>query len=191
VELNSAFYVRKWAPEMSTRAACPTSSSLRSWLDCPALTTLEDRGEIQSICKDFYQVRQGRIWSRSYKSPPPSSPPDRFRFSSAKHNWSANLTFLTTTHVIYVKFDVLDHTLCHSCQIRHSWSDFVSIMSNFYVLDQILWFMSNLTSWLDLMSFMSNSTFLISPCVIHVKFDLLDYTSCHSCQIWRCWPTRM
>jgi hypothetical protein len=43
---------------------------------------------------DFYQVRQGRTWSRSYKSPsppppspppPPPSPPTRFRILVLLH----------------------------------------------------------------------------------------------------------
>jgi hypothetical protein len=33
--------------------------------------------QFSAMQTDFYQVRQGRSWSRSYKSP--SSPPTRFR----------------------------------------------------------------------------------------------------------------
>jgi hypothetical protein len=40
----------------------------------------KDRGKIGGDFGDFYQVRQGRTWSRSYKSPspPPSPSPQNF-----------------------------------------------------------------------------------------------------------------
>jgi hypothetical protein len=54
------------------------------------------------VDQDFYQVRQGRTWSRSYKSPspPPSpSPPTRFRILVFLHfiNFAIFLTTVLTT----------------------------------------------------------------------------------------------
>jgi hypothetical protein len=166
-----------------------------------------------------------RLWSKSYISP--SSPPsllfliltvsDFPAFSSIHHEWPANLTFSTKTHVIHIKYDARDRISSNSCQISKSWPNIMSVMSfmsfmsfmpfmsittfltkpyvihvKFDILDQISFHSSQeRLSWPNLMSFMSNAPFLIRPQVINVKFDVLDHISCHSCDIWRSWKYLM
>jgi hypothetical protein len=112
----------------------------------------------------FYQMWQGRIWSRNYKSPSSPSSSDRFRFSN---------------------FDFLDQTLCHLCQFWHFWPKSIAIISimMFFTRYHVIYNFLRQTSysschiwhfWPDLMSFMSNLTFLTTKQTNLHKFSFCD-----------------
>jgi hypothetical protein len=93
--------------------------------------------------------------------------------------------------LIYINFDFLDQTFLLSCQIRLSWSNFMSFMSNstfiyvkFDFLDHTSYYSWQIWhSWPTLVSVMWKLTFLTKYQVIHVIFDVLHQILFHSCQI--------
>jgi hypothetical protein len=94
----------------------------------------------------FYQVRQGRTWSRSYKSPssspPPPSPPTRFRILVFLHffNFAIFLTtFLTTFWQLFLA--TFGYFLATFWQLWTTfWQLFWQLFGNFWQLfDNFFW----------------------------------------------------
>jgi hypothetical protein len=133
-------------------------------------------------------MRQGRIWSRSYKSP---SPPSSSSPDSSRSIFQCSVPFavkfdVLTSHVIHVKVDVADQISCYSCQSRLTKPHVNHV--KYVLLDQTSCnSCQTLRSWPNLSLVVSYLTFVTRIYVIHVKVDVLYQISCQLCQIQCFW----